>query len=373
MAQSLIEDWSVREVVSAAKLNRVRDGIRYLADSPRLSCRGAAPGQSVPRGKATVVKWSSFSGFRDSGMQWFTVPDSGVYVVNATITIKSSITQPAGDGVIMHIYRRAPNGSLTTVASVREIVQQDNDVQVLTASGLPHLVAGEALALAVYLDAGSPSSSYALQSGEWEGLLSAWLRAPGPAFTASGPSFAPAESWTDRDQVTAEMMRTRITRPFQALAAPPRVACRGTQPLSASSGATTRIAWSPARVEQSGGWTLSRDGRSLTVPASGVYLVGHTVSVLRDGPDGFQTSYQAALVKSGSVVSVRQRQTTRGVVSLSMGGTDPLYLKAGDTLSVDLLPTGNGVFRDFGNNIPDEQWNSFYAVMLAPGATSMRG
>lgn len=376
MAAPPIESWAQREIVTARKLTRqIRDPQQYLADPPRLSCRGAAAGQTVGRGSSTYIKWAAaetnaFSA--DSERRWFTVPDTGVYALTSSVSVKSGPTQASGDGVIIHLYRRAPSGTVT-VASLREIVQQGNDVQVITSSTMAHLTAGDSIAVAVYLEAGVPSPTYAIQAGEWEGVFTAWMIAPAPSFSAPPSPFIEAGSWRDGEQITPSVMQSRITDPIKALYNPPRFSVRTAAPFSAGSGQTARVGWSSSGLEESGGWSLSRDSKALTAPASGVYLVSFCLAIQRDGPEGSFGSYQMNLMRNGGLVSLRQRQNTRSSYPSGIAAMEVLFLNRGDTLSIDVLGTGTGLtWSGFGNDIRNEVWNSFSAVMLGPGAVNMR-
>ncbi|MFF4223182.1 hypothetical protein ACFYZH_09990 [Streptomyces abikoensis] len=375
----MIEPWTQREVVSARKLNaRIRDPLRYLADMPRLACRGAVPGQSVTRGQLTHLKWAfaDLNGFRaDAARTWYTVPDTGVYVLHASVTVRAGTTQAAGDGVIINLYQRASNGTLTNLAMAREIAQQSGDYEIVSTTTVVHLVAGDAIGTGVYLEAGTPPTTYTIQPGEWETVFSAWMVAPGAStFAGKTTPFVAADDWADRELVTPAHMTARITQPLQALLNAPRVSIRAPLPYSAASNQLTRVRWSASALEESGGWTLSSDGSALTAPAPGVYLLAFSIATRRDGPEGAFGSYQTNLVRNGELVALHQRQNTRSGYPTAISGTQLLYLRKGDTVSTDFIGTGTGLtWRDFGRDITDERWNHFTAVMLAPGATSMKG
>ncbi|MCC3773663.1 hypothetical protein [Streptomyces sp. UNOB3_S3] len=377
MAAPPIESWAQRETITARKLNaQVRDPLRYLADPPRMSCRGAAPGQSITRGSSTVIRWSTadtntFSS--DAERRWFTVPDTGVYVVSGSVSVKSGATQAAGDGVIVYLYRRTSTGTVSVV-TVREIIQQSNDVQTVSAATVVHLAAGDALAVAVYLESGSPSPAYAVQTGEGEGAFTAWMAAPTTSFSAAATPFAPAGEWRDGEQVTPATMTARISDPIRALYNPPRVSVARPLPYSTPPNQALRVGWSMAGFEESGGWVLSRDGTAVTAPATGVYLVALTLATQRDGPEGAFGSYQVNLLRNGSLLFLRQRQNTRSTYPTSISSTGLVFLSKGDFLGVDFLGTGTDVtWQDYGTDLRTERWNGLSAVMLAPGATSMKG
>ncbi|QLE71118.1 hypothetical protein FGW37_05430 [Streptomyces rectiverticillatus] len=309
----------------------------------------------------------------DADRRWFTVPDTGVHVLTGSVTVKAGATQTAGDGVIIYLYRRTSSGAVS-VATVREIVQQANDYQIVSASTVTHLEAGDSIAVAVYLEAGVPSPTYTVQAGEWEGVFSAWLVAPAPTFTAPPTPFASAGDWRDGEQITPALMQSRITNPIKALYNPPRVSARSAQAFSVPSGQTTRVGWSLAGLEESGGWRLSQDAKAFTVPASGVYLTAFCLAIQRDGPTGAFGSYQMNLMRNGNLISLHQRQNTRTNYPAGLSGTDVLFLAQGDTLSIEVLGTGTGLtWQGFGSDIRDERWSCFGAVMLAPGASSMKG
>lgn len=380
MAVPVIETWAHREVVNAHKLNtQLRDPLAYFADMPRLSCRGAVPGQSVSRGQLTHVRWAAaaLNGFRqqDTYGTWFTVPDTGVYVIHGSITVRAGTAQPAGDGVIINLFRRAPNGTLANLAMAREIAQQPNDYEIVSTVTVVHLLAGDSIGAAVYLEAGAPSTTYAIQPGEWETILGAWMVAPGASSITGRPApFVPAGDWADKERITPALMESRITQPMRSLLNPLRVVLRTPLPYSAPSGQPTRIRWAASGMEESGGWGLRRDGSALTVPASGVYLIAFSIATQRDGPEGPFGSYQMNLVRNGELVSLHQRQNTRSGYPTSISATTVLFLKEGDTVSTDFIGTGTGLtWRDFGRDVNDERWNQFSAVMLAPGASSMKG
>ncbi|MEU3351304.1 hypothetical protein [Streptomyces sp. NPDC037389] len=377
MAAPPIATWARRETVTARKLNdQVRDPLRYLADPPRISFRGAAPGQSVTRGSSSVIRWSTadtnaFSA--DADRRWFTVPDTGVYVLSGSVSVKSGATQAAGDGVILYLYRRTASGTVS-VATVREIVQQPGDVQTVSAATITHLTAGDALAVAVYLESGSPSTAYAVQTGETESHFTARLTAPVPAFSAAPSLFVAAGEWRDSEQATPAMMTARISDPIRGLYSPPRVSVARPLSYSTPPNQAVRVGWSTAGFEESGGWVLSRDGTALTAPATGVYLVALTLAVQRDGPEGAFGSYQVNLLRNGSLLSLRQRQNTRSTYPTGISGTDLVFLSKGDFLGVDFLGTGAEVtWQGYGADIRTERWNGLSAVMLAPGATAMKG
>ncbi|GAA2719205.1 MULTISPECIES: hypothetical protein [Streptomyces] len=100
MAAPRIEPWAQREVVTARKLNaQIRDPQQYLADKPRLSCRGAAAGQTISRGSSTFIKWATAETntfTADADRRWFTVPDTGVYVLTGSVSVKSGSPSPPG-------------------------------------------------------------------------------------------------------------------------------------------------------------------------------------------------------------------------------------------------------------------------------------
>lgn len=309
----------------------------------------------------------------DTDRQWFTAPDTGIYVLNSSVSVKSGTVQSAGDGVIINLYRRSPNGSTVSLATVREIVQASNDVQAVSAAAIVHLSAGDSIGVSVYLEAGSPSTTYSLQTGASETTLSAWMRAPAPAFAAASSPFVAAGDWTDGEQIAPALMHARITQPYRALYNPPRFSLRYTLPYRAPSNQPARVSWSLAGMEECGGWVLSRDGSSITAPAAGVYLVSVCLATQRDGPTGAFGSYQVHLVKNGELLSLRQRQNTRSDYPTSLCATEPVFLDRGETLATDLLGTGTGVtWRDYGNDVREERWNALSAVLLAPSATSMR-
>ncbi|GAA0455900.1 hypothetical protein GCM10009544_18280 [Streptomyces stramineus] len=373
MAVPVIEAWAPREIVTARKLNaQIRDPLRYRSDPPRLSCRGAVPGQSVTRGQQLFIRWATTG----QGGTWFTVPDTGVYVVHGSVTVKAgSVQSPGGDGVILNIYRRSASGQLTSLAMAREIAQQPGDYEIVSTVTLVHLTAGDAIAAAVYLESGTPNSSYAIQAGEWETVLGAWMAAPGAAaLSGEATPFVPAGDWSNQERITSQHMDTRITQPMRSLLNPPRVVLRTPLPYSAASGQATRVRWNASGMEQSGGWSLARDGSTVTVPADGVYLVALCMAVERDGPEGPFGSYQMNLARNGAVVAVHQRQNTRSGYPASITATDTLFLRRGETLGVEFLGTGSGLnWRGFGADISDERWNLVAAVNLASGSSGMGG
>ncbi|MEU5186989.1 hypothetical protein AB0G83_07515 [Streptomyces klenkii] len=377
MAVPPIAAWAPREIVTAEKLNtQMREPLRYLSDMPRLSCRGAAPGQTVLPGSSTYIRWAiaeTKTFVADGERRWFTVPDSGVYVLSGSVSVKSGPAQPYGDGVIIYVYRRTTAGAVS-VATVREIVQQSNDIQIISAVTIAHLTAGDSIGVAVYLEAGSPSSSYTVQAGEWETVFGAWMAAPSASFSAPPSAYVSAGDWRDGERVTPALMRARLSDPLTSLYNPSRFSLRSTLPYSAPSNQTARVGWSNAGFEESGGWVLSRDGATLTAPATGVYLVALSVATQRDGPEGAFGSYQVHLLRNGNLISLRQRQNTRSTYPTAISGTEPVFLTKGDQLSAAFLGTGTGLaWQAFGSDIRDERWNGFSAVMLAPAATGMKG
>ncbi|GAA2719208.1 MULTISPECIES: hypothetical protein [Streptomyces] len=200
------------------------------------------------------------------------------------------------------------------------------------------------------------------------------MAAPALSFSAAPTPFTPAGDWHDGETVTPAIMQARISDPVKALYNPPRFTVRATLPFSAASNQTVRVGWSAAGFEESGGWTLSRDGKVLTAPASGVYLVAVCLALQRDGPPGAFGSYQVNVVRNGALLSLRQRQNTRSTYPAGISGIDLVFLAKGDTLSIDVLGTGTGLtWQGFGSDIREERWNCFGAVLLAPGASSMRG
>ncbi|WP_194963223.1 hypothetical protein, partial [Streptomyces eurocidicus] len=219
-----------------------------------------------------------------------------------------------------------------------------------------------------------PSSSYTVQAGEWETVFGAWMAAPSAGFSAGSTPFVPAGDWRDGERVTPALMRARLSDPLTSLYNPPRFSLRSTLPYSAPSNQTVRVGWSNAGFEESGGWVLGRDGATVTAPATGVYLVALSVATQRDGPEGAFGSYQVHLLRNGNLISLRQRQNTRSTYPTAISGTEPVFLARGDQLSTAFLGTGTGLsWGAFGNDIRDERWNGFSAVMLAPAATGMKG
>ncbi|MFE7113949.1 hypothetical protein ACFU99_00770 [Streptomyces sp. NPDC057654] len=377
MPAPTLGSWSTREVVTAAKLNaQVRNPYRYLSAMPQLSCRGVVAGQSVPRGQRAYIKWAApnLDGFRpDSASQWFTVPDTGIYIVTATLTLKAGAIQLGGDGIAIFIAKRATSGTITSIAAVREIMQQQDGIQVVSAVAAVHFQAGEAIATASYLDSRSPSSTYNLQSGEWEGLFSAVMVGPGTTSFSAPTAPPPAmETWTDGTRIGPADMTRRITAPLQALYSPARFACRAVSPYSSPSNVGRQVSWATAEFEQCGGWALSRDGTAVTVPASGVYLICLSLAIQRDGTAGPYGSWQVNLLRNGQLVSLHQRQNTGSSYGSSTMATEVVYLNAGDTVSTYFIGTGTGLtWRNFWNGPNTESWDTFAAVMLAPTATSM--
>ncbi|MEU1312253.1 hypothetical protein ABZ419_25625 [Streptomyces cinnamoneus] len=309
----------------------------------------------------------------DADRRWFTVPETGVYVVAGSVSVKSGPVQAAGDGVIIYLYRRVGSGAVS-VATVREIAQQSYDVQIVSTAAIVHLTAGDLIGTGIYLEAGSPSTSFAVQSSEWESVFGAWMVAPVPSFAAPPTAFVPAGEWRDGEQITPALMKERITDPIRALYNPPRVSVVRPLPYSAASAQAVRVGWSRAGFEESGGWSLSRDGTTITAPATGVYLVASTLATQRDGPEGPFGSYQVQLLRNGSLVSLRQRQNTRTTYPTGISGTDVVFLNKGDSLSSVFLGTGTGLtWQGFDVDPRIERWNGLAAVMLAPAATGMKG
>ncbi|WP_367132494.1 MULTISPECIES: hypothetical protein [Streptomyces] len=309
----------------------------------------------------------------DADRRWFTVPETGVYLVSGSVSVKSGPVQASGDGVIVYLYRRVGSGAVS-VATVREIVQQAYDIQIISTAAIVHLTAGDLIGAGVYLESSSPSTSYTVQAGEWESTLSAWLVAPTSAFSAGSTPFVAAGDWRDGELLTPSMMSSRITDPIRALYNPPRVSLTRPLPYGAASAQAVRVGWSSAGFEESGGWSLSRDGTTLTAPATGVYLVTLTLATQRDGPEGAFGSYQVRLLRNGNLVSLRQRQNTRSTYPTGISGTDVIFLSRGDTLSAEFLGTGTGLaWQAFGADLRTERWNGLAAVMLAPAATGMKG
>ncbi|WP_033026887.1 hypothetical protein [Streptomyces rimosus] len=379
MAVPALGSWAQREVITASKLNgQIRAPQIYLSNSPRLSCRGVAPGQTVPKGKKTYVRWTPpalNAGFKaDASAQWFTVPDSGIYVLSASLTAKPGAVQEAGDGLMLYIYTRTANGTQTSVATVREVIQQPKGIQIASVCTVAHLQAGESIGVAAYLDSGSKSPSFALQTGAWEGLFSAFMVGPGATSMTSPIALpAPIEDWTDDSPITPATMNARVTRPLQALYSPPRFICRAVTPYSSPSGKRRLIPWKASAFEQCGGWTLSKDGTAFTAPLPGVYLLAFFTSVRRGGPAGPFGSFQSNVLHNGKVVSLHQRQNTRADYGSSIAATELVFLNAGDTVSTDFMGTGTGLTWQNSGGGSAEIWDTLAAVMLAPSATSMKG
>ncbi|GGP72035.1 hypothetical protein [Streptomyces melanogenes] len=364
----------------------VRDPLTYLSNPPRLICRGVASGQKVPRGQQLYVRWtppnSSDSSFpTDAGAQWFTVPDSGIYLVSASVTVDSiGSTQVDGDGVVLFLTKRATPGTQTSMAIVREIYQRPGIPQLYSVQTLAYLQAGESIGVALYLDSGSPSDAYRLTAGsEAQHSISAHM--VGAAATLqSGPTNPPITipSWADSEVLAPSDLASRITTPLQVLYSPPAFLVQSVLDYSytASAGQRRSIPWRGSAFEQAGGWILGAGGTTLTAPRSGVYLISYFTAVERAGTSGTAgSSFQIYLVRNGVPIAVHHRQHTRTGMWASGIGSELVFLKAGDALSVELSAATAGTTwrnptQDSGTN---EVWHSFSGVLLAPSATSMQG
>ncbi|MFE9120880.1 hypothetical protein [Streptomyces sp. NPDC007172] len=330
-------------------------------------------GQKIPRGKKIYVAWapSQPTGFTSQDSTWFTAPDSGIYVLSSTLSVGTTATAANGDGVVLYVDRRAVNGTIAPVATVRELALQAS-VQVVSVCTVVHLRAGEAVAVASYLDSGSPNPAYAIQGGEWECHLSALMVGPGAASFTEAPSpTGSLADWADQAVITAADMTARITTPLRTLYSPARILTRVVGPYASASGQRMLIPWGSATMEECGGWRMSGDGTTFTVPRSGIYLVTAFTGVQRDGTQGPYGSYQVNLLRNGQPFAVRQRQNTRLNYSTAIPHSEVLFLAAGDTVSTELMGTGTGLtWRPEPSN---DGWHAFGAVMLGPTAISMKG
>ncbi|MFJ8384748.1 hypothetical protein ACIQ9Q_09585 [Streptomyces sp. NPDC094438] len=263
------------------------------------------------------------------------------------------------------------NGTISPIATVRELSVQAS-VQVVSVCTVAHLRAGDAIAMASYLDSGSPNPAYAIQGGEWECHLSAFMVGAGAASYAEAPvPVGSLADWTDQAVITAVDMTARITAPLRTLYSPVRVLTRAVAPYASASNQRTLIPWSTAVMEECGGWRISGDGTTFTVPRSGVYLVTAFTGVQRDGTQGPYGSYQVNLQRNGQPFAVRQRQNTRIGYSTAIPLSEVLFLAAGDTVSTELMGTGTGLtWRPEPSN---DGWHAFGAVLLGPTAISMKG
>ncbi|MEU7149731.1 hypothetical protein AB0B15_17105 [Streptomyces sp. NPDC045456] len=364
--------WAEREVVTAAKLNAsVRAPYAYLADMPRVACRGYAPGQTMSPGVKSFLRWGTVTanGFTaDAGTQWVTVLDSGLYIVNAQLSVRAGAVQAAGDGVMLFVQTRAPSGAQSNVVTVREIAQQSQALQTITACSIVHLSAGTSIGVAAYLDSGA--KPYTVQEAGALGGLTAFMVAPASSFGGSSAQMVTADTWADGEHLDAAAMNRRITRPLSGLYSPPRFACRAMAPYSAASGQRRILPWKAGGTfEQSGGWTT--DGAAFTAPASGLYWVSLCAATMRSGPEGAYGSYQMNLLRNGELASLHQRQVTRTDYHASIAATDLIYLSTGDRLSVEFLGTGTGLTWRAPSDDDSTHWGTISAVMLGASATSM--
>ncbi|MFK0295467.1 hypothetical protein ACIQU6_34050 [Streptomyces sp. NPDC090442] len=372
MTVPLLPTWTEREVVTATKLNEVRASYAYLADMPRLACRGYASGQTLnPGGARTYLRYtaSSVNDFSaDSDGRWFTASDSGIYLINAQLTVRPGQVQVTGDGVMLFIQKRAPSGAQSNIVTVRTIVQQSQTSQAVTACSIVHLVAGDAIGVAAYLDSGA-KAPYAVQDGGAFGALSVVMVAPALSFSASAAQLIDAEPWTDGEHIDAEVMTRRITQPLQTLYSPSRFACRAMAPYSAASGERRIVPWRAGAFEESGGWTTN--GTAVTAPASGLYLVSLCAATMRTGPQGPFGSYQLNLMRNEALVSLHQGQNTRSDYQASIAATGVIYLTAGDRLSVEFLGTGTGLTWKAPSDDASTRWGTLAAVMLGASASGL--
>ncbi|MEU6959407.1 hypothetical protein [Streptomyces chrestomyceticus] len=304
----------------------------------------------------------------DEAAQWVTALDTGLYIISAQLTVRPGTVQAAGDGVMLFVQTRAPSGAQTNVITVREIAQQSQTLQTITACSIVHLSAGTSIGLAAYLDSGA--KAYAVQESGALGGLSAFMVAPASSFGGSSAQLVTADTWADREHLDAEVMTRRITRPLGVLYNPPRFACRAMAPYSAASGQRRALPWKAGgSFEQSGGWTT--DGAAFTAPASGLYWVSLCAATMRSGPEGAYGSYQMNILRNGELVSLHQRQVTRTDYHASIAATDLIYLTAGDRLSVEFLGTGTGLTWRAPSDDDSTHWGTIAAVMLGASATSM--
>ncbi|MEF3112412.1 hypothetical protein [Streptomyces chrestomyceticus] len=364
--------WAEREVLTAAKLNTsVRAPYAYLADMPRVACRGYAPGQSLAPGAKSFLRWGAVTAnafTSDAAAQWVTALETGLYVVNAHLTVRPSTVQPSGDGVMLFVQTRAPSGAQTNVVTVREIAQQSQTLQTITACSIVHLTAGTSIGVAAYLDSGA--KPYTVQEAGALGGLTAFMAAPTGAYGGPSAQLVDAPTWADGEHLDAAVMTRRITQPLSRLYSPPRFACRAMAPYSAASGQRRTLPWKAGGAfEQSGGWTT--DGTTFTAPASGLYWVSLCAATMRTGPEGAYGSYQMNLMRNGELTSLHQRQVTRTDYQASIAATDLTYLNAGDRLSVEFLGTGTGLTWRAPSDDDSTHWGTISAVMLSASATSM--
>ncbi|MFD9792351.1 hypothetical protein ACFWXK_15530 [Streptomyces sp. NPDC059070] len=363
----------------------VRAPLTYLSNPPRLICRGVAPGQKLLRGQQLYVRWTSpnngVSGFTaDSGAQWFTVPDSGIYLVSVSVTVDSlGSTQVDGDGVLLFLTKRATPGTQTSIAIVREIYQRPGP-QLYSVQTLAYLQAGESIGVALYLDSGSPSDAYRLSAGsDAQHSISAHMVGAG-ATSISGPPNPPMTipNWTDSEVLAPSDLFARITNPLRALYSPAAFLVQSVLDYSytATPGQRRPIPWRGSAFEQAGGWTLGAGGTTFTAPKSGVYLVSYFTAVERNGSSGTTgSSFQIHLVRNGTSVAAHHRQHTRTGMWASGIGSEVVFLNAGDALTIEISATAAGTTwrnptQDSGTT---EVWHSFSGVLLSPSATSMQG
>ncbi|MFE7313821.1 hypothetical protein ACFU7T_12040 [Streptomyces sp. NPDC057555] len=271
---------------------------------------------------------------------------------------------------MLFIQRRAPGGAQSNVITVREIAQQPQTPQTVTACSIAHLAAGEAIAIAAYLDSGA-KAPYSVLEGGTVGSLTAAMVAPSASFAAPSTQLVDADSWADGEHLDAETMTRRITQPLSLLYNPPRFAARSLAPYSAASGQRRLVPWRANAIEESGGWVT--DGTAFTVPASGLYWVSLCAATMRTGPQGDFGSYQMNVLHNGEVVSLHQRQNTRADYQSSIAATDLIYLSVGDRISVEVLGTGTGLTWTAPSDDESTRWGTLAAIMLGTSANGMEG
>ncbi|MFD4920998.1 hypothetical protein ACFWNE_06735 [Streptomyces goshikiensis] len=293
-------------------------------------------------------------------------------MVTATLSVLTDVTQSAGDGVLLYLDRRISGGSISSMAVVRELAFPE-DVQVLSAIGIVHLRSGDSIAVASYLDSGSPNPAYGIQTGEWEGVFSAFLVGAGAAgFTEPAAPTGSLADWNNKALVGPAELTEQITNPLKTLYSPSRFACRAVVDFAAGSNQRILIPWATAVMESSGGWTYNGNGTEFRAPTVGVYLISAFSCFTRDGTLGPYGAYQLNLLRNGSMVAVHQRQNTRIGYGTTISTSEIMFLNAGDTVSTEFMGTGTGLAWKNAPESPNETWHSFSGVMLAPAAQSMK-